>query len=354
VRGIVWIGLTLLASGASQANGAVVKKINAGKRLVLIDEGTKSGFSKKKKVCFFDVEKTKVACGMIRAAKGKSATVLIKKPADLLKITVGMEADIEIMNNKNVKITIDENAPVATEAAYAAPTYIGLFGNVPLRDAVSYQNLVYETPLGQDVDSMWSQDSGVKSIGIGGEVGIGIKSFTLAIGGRQRTFSPKRVSADYDSKDADPAFEEFVETIGKGSSLGYWLDFYYLRWDYGVASLNLGNGIDIDTSTVTFTMDHKSDNNDTVDRYYDAKSVLASTALRTSLLLDFRFGPVGFKVGSVLFIPINQKETLTLTQTDPFTDQFLKENTPDEDLKQKLAHKAQVGFEMLVMGYFAF
>ncbi len=355
MRGIYWIGLTLLAIEASAANGATVKKIKAPKRLVILDEGTRNGFFKKKKVCFYDADKKKVACGRVKAAKGKSSSVLFKKEADVAKITLGMEADIEISDNKEVKITIDENAPPPVEGGYLASNYIALFGSFPLRDTITYQNLIYDTPLGQDTDSMWKQDSAVKSVGIGGEIGFGFQSLTLSIGARSRTFSPKRVQADYDNKVGDPAvFEEFVESIGSASSLGYWLDLSYLRWDYGVASLNFGNGIEIDTSKVTFTLDHKSDENAAVDRYYDATSELSATSLRSSLLLDFKFGPVGFKLGSILFIPVAQKEVLTLTQTDPFTAQFLKGITPDEDLKLKLGHKAQTGVELLLMGYISF
>lgn len=354
MRAIYWAVLALLLVEASGADGATVKAIKAPKRIVILNGGTKAGFLRKKKVCFYDANRRRVACGRVRAAKSKVSSVLIKRETDLAKITVGMEANIEILDNKDVKITIDESAPGPVEESYAAPNYIGLFGAFPIRDAVTYQNLVYETPLGQQKDSMWSQDSPVKAVGIGGEFGFGIKSFTLAIGARSRTFSPKRVSADYDNKDGDFYFEEYVESIGTGKSLGFWLDFYYMRWDWGVASLNLGNGIDSDSSTVTFTTDHLSDTSTDVSRIYDVKSSLKATALRTSLLLDFKFGPVGFKMGSIIFIPLSQQQTITVEQNDPFTTSFLKDKTAEEDVKEKLAHKAQVGVDLLLMGYFAY
>ncbi|MBC7531632.1 MAG: hypothetical protein H7318_08650 [Oligoflexus sp.] len=354
MRTNLWVALALLLTAASGVDAATVKKIKAPKRLIILDQGSKEGFLKKKKVCFYDANDQKVACGRVRAAKAKASSVLIKKEADVEKITVGMRAEIENIDNKDVKITIDENAPVTVEEGYVAPNYIGLFGAFPVKDAVSYQNLVYDTPLGLNADSMWTQDSAVKAIGVGGEVGFGLKSFTLAIGARTRTFSPKRVSADYDNKDGDFYFEEYVESIGTGKSLGYWLDFYYLRWDWGVASLNLGNGIDMDSSTVTFTMDHLSDKTTDVTRYYDVKSSLKAMSLRTNLLLDFKFGPVGFKMGTTIFVPVSQQQSISVKQIDPFTNSWLKNKTAEEDVKEKLAHKAQVGMDLLLMGYFAY
>ena len=201
---------------------------------------------------------------------------------------------------------------------------------------------------------MWTAESPVKSVSIGAEVGFGIKSFTLALGARSRTFSPKRVSADYADADGNAFFEEYVESIGKGTSVGGWFDFYYARWDWGVASLNLGNGIDIDNSQVAFTMDHHSDKDDVVTNYYDVKSTLQAISLRTDLLLDFKFGPVGFKMGSILYIPLSQSAKVTVEQTDPFTTQFLKNKSAEDDVKEKLGHKSQVGLELLLMGYFAY
>ncbi|RZA15758.1 MAG: hypothetical protein EOP10_25805, partial [Proteobacteria bacterium] len=103
--------LTALAAGVSEA--ATVKSIKAPKRIVILNEGTKTGFLKKKKVCFYDAQGKMIACGRVRAAKAKVSSVLIKKEEDVAKITVGMEAKIAIDDKKDVKITIDDSAPVA-------------------------------------------------------------------------------------------------------------------------------------------------------------------------------------------------------------------------------------------------
>ncbi len=350
------LGLAVLLLAATSGEAATVKKINAVKHLVILDQGTNDGFDKKKKVCFFENEqsKDKLACGKIKAAKGKASSVFVKKDEDLAKIKVGMFADIEAINNKNVKITIDENADKPVEEGYKAPIYVGLFGGFAIAAPVSYNNLVYETPLGKDTETMWSKDTPVKATSFGAELGIGLGQFTLALGGRSRSFAPKRVSSDYADKDNDTVFEDYTESTGTGKGVGGWLDFYFVHWDFDLASFNMALGVDVDNSTVKFQLDKLSDTDNTTTRLYDVTSKLSVFSLRVPLILDFKFGSVGFRMGTVIFAPLKQKEQLTVVQSDPFTDQYLKGKTPDEDLKENLDHKAKAGAELTFMGYFAF
>lgn len=345
--------LMLLSSQVAFAQ-AKVEKINAKKKLVIVTGVKKEGFKKKKKVCFYDFENNKVACGVIRAVKGNSSSIFIKKDEDLTKIEVGMIAAIE-KKDKNIKITIEDTPPEgAEEADKPAPNYVGIFGAFPLVDAVGYKNLIYETPLNEDAATMWTADSSVASVSFGAEVGFGIKSFTLALGARSRTYTPKRVSSDYADKDGDEYFEDYAEAIGKGSAIGFWLDFYWLKLDYGLASVMFGSGIDVDNSTVTFTMDQLSEDNETVNQYFKATSTLKVLSLRTNILLDFNFGAVGFKMGTILYVPLQQTQGFTFESTDPETTEHLKGVTAEEDLKKTLGHKAKFGADLLIMGYFAY
>lgn len=352
MRRIQGLFFSILMAGGAEA--ATVKSIKAPKRLVIINEGSKTGFIKKKKVCFYDAQGQMVACGRVRATKAKVSSVLLKKEEDLAKIVVGMEAKIAVDTAKDVQISIDDSVPVATEEAYVAPYYVGLFGSFSVKDQASYKNIVYETPLGQNVESMWSQDSDVKAVGLGAEVGIGIKSFTLALGARARTFSPKRIASDYNDADRNNDFEEYIEATGQGLSSGFWLDFYYLHWDWGGTSLNIGNGVDMDTSIVKFNANILSDLNDDKRILYKAKSTVKALSLRTNLLLDLKFGPVGFKIGSVILFPLSQSQKIKVEHSDPFTTDFLKGKTAEEDFKESLAHKTALGVDLIMMGYFAF
>ncbi len=348
---ILLLGLLLTSS---LAEGATVKSIKAPKRIVILNEGTKTGFMKKKKVCFYDPSGKMLACGRVRAAKSKTSSVLLKKEEDLAKITVGMEAKIAVDNTKDVKISIDETEAAPVEEAYVAPYYVGLFGAFSVKDEASYRNIYYETPLGQNVESMWSPESDVKAVGLGAEFGIGIGTYTLALGARSRTYSPKKIVSDYDDADQNNDFEKYVESSGRGISTGYWLDFYYVHWDLGIASLNIGNGIDMDQSIVKFEAEQLSDDSDDIRKLYKAKSTLKTLSLRTDLLLDFKFGPVGFRMGTIIFAPLSQSSKISAETTDAFATNFLKNKTVEEDLKEVLGHKASVGVDMLLMGYFSF
>jgi hypothetical protein len=346
--------LLISALGAGVSEAATVKSIKAPKRLVILNEGTKTGFLRKKKVCFYTPEGKVVTCGRVRAAKGKTSSILIKKEEDVAKITVGMEAKIAIDDKKDVKISIDDSAPAPVEEVYVAPYYVGLFGAYAVKESAPYKNLVYEAPLGQKVESMWAPDSDVKAVGLGAEVGIGISSYTLALGAKARTYSPKRIASDYADRNNDNDFEEYVETVGKGSSAGYWLDLYYLRFDWGVASFNLGNGIEIEKSVVKFTTEQLSDTNDERRILYKGKSALDVLSLRTDLLLDFKFGPVGFKAGTIVTAPLSQKQKATIIHGDEFVADALDGRTVVEDFKEALSHKATLGVNLTMMGYFSF
>lgn len=349
---LLLILLACLCSSFAFAQTVVkVEKIVAKKKLVLVNGGKTEGFKPKKKVCFYDTQNNKVGCGVVRTVKGSKSSIFVKKEEILSLIEVGMIAAID--KNKDVKITIDENQNPVDENK-PAPNYVGIFGAFPLVDSVGYKNLIYETPLGEDAETMWTADSSVASVSFGAEVGFGIKSFTLALGGRSRTYTPKKVASDYADKNNDQYFEDYAETIGKGSSIGFWLDFYWLKLDYGLASVMIGNGVDLDTSTVDFTMDQLSEDSDVVNKYVTAKSTLKTTSIRTNILLDFNFGSVGFKMGAILYAPIQQEQKFTFSNTDPETISHLKVLTAEEDLKSKLGHKAKFGAELLIMGYFAY
>jgi hypothetical protein len=348
------IGMLVISSQLALANDSVkVEKVNTKKKLVIINAGKKAGFKKKKKVCFYDMQNEKVGCGTVRSAKADGASIFIKKDETLAKIEVGMVAAVE-KKDKDVKISIDEPTGEAEEESKPAHNYVSIFGAFPLIDSVGYKNLVYETPLNEDADSMWSSDSTVASVSLGAELGFGVKSFTLALGARQRTYTPKRVSSDYADLNDDNYFEEYAESIGKGTSTGFWFDFYWLRMDYGLASVMMGNGIDIDNSSVTFTMDKLTEVDDSVNGYVKATSTLKVVSLRTNILLDFNFGAVGFKMGTILYIPLQQQQSFSAEITDPEASEHLKNIEPDEDLKAALSHKAKFGAELLIMGYFAY
>jgi hypothetical protein len=221
-------------------------------------------------------------------------------------------------------------------------------------NAITYNNVLYETPLSTEIESMWTRDSAVKNLGINMELGIAFSQSLIAFGARTRMFIPKKIASDYEDKDKDGYFEKYAESVGRGQSFGVYLDYYYLNYPFGVVSLNIGNGIDFDQSTVKFTMEQKEDSVEDTVQLFSGTSKLSAAFLRTNLLLDFQFGSVGFHFGTTISVPMTQKSSLTLTHSDPFTDASLTNVTAEEDLKGKLGHQAKVGADLFLAGYYSF
>jgi hypothetical protein len=243
-------------------------------------------------------------------------------------------------------------APASTESPKNYVTGLVL---LPLVGPISYQNLIYETPVGRQVDSMWSSDSAVKSLGFGLELGLGISSFQLTAGLRSRTFLPKKISSDYDDVDGDNTFEQFMDTTATGTGFGAWLDFYWLIVDFGVVDFRLGNGLEFDSSTVNFEATQLSDLNSDSTTMYKGKSSLTALSLRLLPTLDFIFGPIDFTLGAVIYIPVSQSSKFSLaTSDDPFLSSLNPDKTAEQDVKDSLKHEAKPGADLLLSAGFVF
>ncbi len=339
---LVFIGLFLQDIGSA----ATITKLNAAKKIISINEGTDTGFVKKARVCFYDGA-NKIGCGTVKAAKNNMASVKAKTDKIFQKLKEGLEVRLD---QTPLGAPSGETSTTGTGLA----SYIRFMGIFPIMNAVTYSNLLYEAPLSQDIQSMWTRDSTVRSVGGGVEFGIGFTNSLLAIGARSRIFVPKKIASDYEDKDKDGFFERYAETVARGQSVGLYLDYYYFHTSFGPLGFMLGNGLDIDRSTVKFSMDQKEDGIDVVNTLYTGTSKLSALFLRTNLLLDFNFGSLGFHFGTSVLVPLTQKSTLTLVATDPFTDQFLTDKSAKEDVQAKLGHQAKVGADLFVAGYYSF
>ncbi len=348
-KAIRWIIFSFGLAGA-QAQAAKITNVDAEKKVITIDEGTETKFVKKSKVCFYDASNVKMGCSFIRTAKPKVSFIKIKGDKLFAKLAVGMMAKLEAGPPAAGAPGISGEAPVVAEGAKEKPhSYITPLLILPLLGPISYQNLIYETPVGQQVKSLWSADSAVKTLGVGLELGLGISTFQLSAGVRSRFFIPKKISSDYNDANNDKTFEQYVDTSTKGSSFGAWLDFYWLIMDFGVVDFRLGNGLEFDSSSVSFDATQKSDldSNETV--IYSAKSTLQAISLRVLPTLDFIFGPIDFTLGAIIYIPVSQSSKLSLgTMTDTFATNLDPSKTPEQDLKDSLKHVAKPGLDLLL------
>jgi len=356
IRTIRWI-IFLLSAVATPSFAAKVIKIDAVKKVITIDEGTETQFLKKSKVCFYDASNVKVGCSFIRTAKPKISFIKIKGDKLFAKIQMGMMAKVEAGPPPPGTPGITaETVPAVTTPASKTHSYVTGLLLLPLVGPISYQNLIYETPVGRQVDSMWSSDSAVKNLGFGLELGLGISSFQLSAGLRSRTFLPKKISSDYNDVNGDNTFEQFVDTTATGTGFGAWLDFYWLILDFGVVDFRLGNGLEFDSSAVTFEAVQLSDDDDASNTLYAGKSTLTALSLRILPTLDFIFGPIDLTLGAVIYIPVSQSSKFSLgTSNDPFAASSLNPNTtPEEDLKGALKHEAKAGADLLLSAGFVF
>ena len=357
IKTIRWI-IFLSGLTAAQAFAAKVTNVNVEKKVVTIDEGTETNFVKKSKVCFYDASNVKVGCSFIRTAKPKISFIKIKGDKLFAKITVGMQAKMEAGPPVpgTPGITAIDPAAASTAPLDKPKSYFKALMLLPLVGPVSYQNLIYETPVNRQVDSMWSADSAVKTFGLGLEFGLGISSFQLAGGLRTRFFMPKKISSDYNDVDGDKTFEQYVDTTAIGSSFGAWLDFYWLILDFGVVDFRLGSGLDFDSSAVTVDAVQKSDADASEVTIYQGKSTLSALSLRLLPSLDFTFGPIAFTLAAAIYVPLSQSSKFSLdTQDDPFATANLNPSiTAEQDLKDSLKHQAKPGAELQLSAGFVF
>ncbi|MDQ3234502.1 MAG: hypothetical protein M3Q07_22085 [Pseudobdellovibrionaceae bacterium] len=356
IRSIRWI-IFLLSVSATPGYAAKVIKIDAEKKVITIDEGTDTQFLKKSKVCFYDASNVKMGCSFIRTAKPKISFIKIKGDKLFAKIQMGMMAKVEAGPPAPGTPGITAEAPAAMTTPTDKPkSYVTGLLLLPLVGPISYQNLIYETPVGRQVDSMWSADSAVKNLGFGLELGLGISSFQLTAGLRSRVFLPKKISSDYNDVNSDNTFEQYMDTTATGTGFGAWLDFYWLIVDFGVVDFRLGSGLEFDSSTVSFEAVQLSDDDDSKNTLYAAKSNLTAFSLRLLPTLDFIFGPIDFTLGAVIYIPLAQSSKFDLgTSEDPFVATSLNPDiTPEQDLKDSLKHEAKAGADLLLSAGFVF
>lgn len=356
IRTIRWIIFCLSVAATPGYAGKIIN-IDAEKKVITIDEGTDTKYVKKAKVCFYDASNVKVGCSFIRTAKPKISFIKIKGDKLFAKLVVGMMAKMEAGPPAagSMGISAEPTSAIIDHGDKPKSYLTGLF-LFPLVGPISYQNLIYETPVGKQVDSMWSSDSAVKNVGFGLEFGLGLSSFQLTAGLRSRLFLPKKISSDYADVNTDSVFEQYVDTTATGSGFGAWLDFYWLIVDFGVVDFRLGNGLEFDSSAVSFEAVQKSDNDDTNKTIYAGKSTLTAISLRILPTLDFIFGPIDFTLGAVIYIPVAQSSKFSLdTFDDPFaTNNLNPDKTPEQDLKDALKHEAKPGADLLLSAGFVF
>ncbi|MFW7378318.1 MAG: hypothetical protein ACOH5I_05895 [Oligoflexus sp.] len=330
-------------------------------KYISIDAGTNQGFVKKARVCFYD-QGTRIACGLVVQAKEKRSFARVAEK-NLKKIKKGLEVRLyesgstTTASKSNTSTTEEKKQEEASNTEDNGASNLKLAYILTPQTPATYHAVSYFSPFDNNgdaaqVSTLWDRDRDIitSALGFGLELGLGIGSSKLTIGGRMRLYKGTTVKSFYDDDE-----NNFAETRMTGSSVGAWSDFYYLSFDYGVLSIDIGNGIDLDISQVTMSMEQKSEVNDNTTKMYDYKSSLTIASLRTNILFNLYFGPMGLQFGSFFTIPLSSSGSPSVTVDDPQALTSLAEITPEEDVIEAVNHRAaSFGIELFFSAYYAF
>lgn len=328
--------ILLFMSGATF--GSTVEKINKKKGLLLIDEGKAAGLKPKTKVCIFESDGKKVACGSITKVKENKAYVKVsKKKID--KITKGME--VKLADGADAK----DSGGSKTTYSYVKGAYI-----ISPMTTSSYQKVSYLRPDSNSVDTLWkpSETSSLSIFGFGGEVGLDLSSMLIAAGAKIKRHRDFTAVADYDNNP-----DNYVENNQVSQSFGVWLDAYWTSISLGSSKLDIGNGLDIDMSTMVLNAAKKSDAGDE-SQIYKATSKITVMSLRTVASYKMFFDPIGISADVNVMVPlVASGSSFSAEVTDGNTSSLTTD--PTEDLKFAVNHrKSSLGLEFVLGAFFAF
>ncbi len=334
--------IMLLTLSTTSMQGASVKKLLKKSKKIVIDEGKKTGFTKGKTACVYDNDGQEITCAKIYKAKKKKSYMRIKKRKIFKKIAKGMTIRLE--GEEPQELTPTESGPKG-----ATNIKIGYVLS-PVTPS-SYNAIYYADPNETPVNTFWKADrvSNLSLTGLGIELGFGVWDSKLNLGMRLRSYKPFTIRANY-----TPDRANFAETNLTATSQGFWIDFNYLIFDFGLLTLDLGNGIDIDFAKLDMDTYAKNDNNDDQTEIYSASSTFTTISLRTNLNFNFFFDPIGFQLSSSFLIPVSGTATDSITINDPQVTDYLN-GSGEDDVRQALNHKkSSFGLEMFVTFYYAF
>jgi len=321
----------------SSIYAAKVRKVNKKRGYVYINEGSKTGFTKGSKVCFFNRKGKKVACGKIRKSKSKKSTAKVSKKR-ARKIRKGYVVELK-------------SAPATkrTESEYnyaLRPTL-----NILISGPSQHNNIWFEPPQGAGgtSETLWSvgpvtaKTSSQANFGVEAELG----AFNLALGARLQMQPPAPVGGFgmWKVGQANP----YSDTVIQASApWAFYVDYFLLRF----GGLNVGAGVDIESSSVTldtYKVSEDPKTNTTTDELqFSTISSMMTISLRMPLRYHLNFGAFGFTTGATLLVPVvgSPSDTPDIPETNEY---FAAVEDPALDLSTSLGHaKSPFGLEIIL------
>ena len=318
--------VAVAVAGTATAWAATVTKIDPVKVLLEVDTGSDIAFVKDAKACVYDDAGKKIGCGKILRAKGAKATVkFTKKKIDLVK--EGNEVKIEAGTDTSVGV-----------ASKRSDIKVGYLPT--LLPPATFQKLSYVKHDNQAVNTLWKKTgpTTLSFFGAAAEAEFGLSSISFATGLRYTLYRDFKAESDYSKTDA----KLYGEVVEKGSTLGFWLDTYFLNVRLGqTLTFKLGAGLDFDKSAMTFVALQRSDEGGS-SPLAKASSQLTVVSLRINTPFEMVFTPGGFGLNFGLHLMIPMVATgarFSGEVSDSAAIAAMGTNDPVADLKTSLDHK---------------
>ena len=315
------------------AHGATVLKFSKKLRSVIIDEGSDSGIAKKDKICFYHNNKAR-GCGRVTKVKSNKAYVKVGKKT-IRRIKKGMEARPKGGSGGGVAGGQGTNIKLAYILGMMSPAV--------------YQNLSYKTPEGAAATTLWEQSEKSQFAPLGFGLELGLDMFgQMAVGFRSSTYTPFKAESDYDTTG------RFAETVTSASSVGLWFDYYFMSMEMMGLNVNIGAGLDIDNSSVTFESNQKTDDGSENNPLATATSKAMVISIRIPIAISLPLGPIALGASPIFFLPASASASFSGEVTDA-NAASLDGTTGEADLETALGHtKNGFGLQMMFSAAYAF
>lgn len=329
----------------------VVKKFRKKKNhLVRIDTGKLNGFVKGIRICFYNDKGKKRGCGKIVRSKNNSSIVKVSKKT-YRRIKVAMEAQPDEAGTVAGAVSSSSSGGINSN-------FKAFYAFTPVT-VTKYNKVSYEAPpaTSDPVSTLWakSEDSGPQQIGAGMEVEFGFnQSFSLAVGFRFKLFREFIVDSDYSTTND----VLYAATNIKGTSIGFWTDFYYLNMQLSPGFyLRMPAGLDFEKTDVTSISDRLVDDGSEDEfNIVDAKSSVTVVSVRAGAHFAYVINPIGFSFGLNLFIPATTLSSSISGSTFPDPNEARLESADIiDDLDTSLELGANsFGAEILISTFIVF
>jgi hypothetical protein len=207
------------------------------------------------------------------------------------------------------------------------------------------------------VTTLWKQVGTPSMIvsGFGIEGQIAFKTTALATGIKIIKYAQFSSDSFYDSDSKNAALVE-----QNASALGLWADLHFVHIKKGAFEFTLGNGLEINQSSVELTSIQTNDDSSSIENpLAKAKSDLTVFGLRTLFNVNTYVWRLGLTGGINVIIPLTGTAKFKGNVTSPHKSQIedieLNENKPSTDLQRALAHKrSSFGLELIFSGFYSF